>query len=111
MPRDWNVIASRLAHEELIPISRAARLVPTERGRRGHASASALCRWVLHGKGGVYLDAVRLGNGWLTSREALARFAAAISGRSVPMPVVSGSERQRRSDAARERIRATFRRS
>ena len=107
MQRDWNAISSRLAREALLPIAQAARLIPTNRGERGHTSASALCRWILHGKGGIYLDGVRMGGGWLTSREALARFAAAISGQREPAPSIpSDTERARRAAAAMDRIRA-----
>ena len=77
--RNFAAIAERLKDEELLPLSQAARLCPAS-GRRKHCSAQALHNWVLRGKRGVYLDAVRCsGKTWFTSREALRRFWAAIS--------------------------------
>jgi hypothetical protein len=66
--------------EKLIPLGKACQFMSATRGQK--ASPSALCRWILRGKEGVRLDAVRLnGGGWWTSREALSRFAAALSAR------------------------------
>jgi hypothetical protein len=64
--------------ETLISLIDAARLLPP--GRRGRpVTLSCLLRWVLTGvrtpSGVVRLDAMRLGGRWLTSREALQRFA------------------------------------
>jgi hypothetical protein len=75
------------------------------------ASPSALCRWILRGKEGVRLDAVRLnGGGWWTSREALSRFAAALSariaGKALEPAEASPSELERRFEAAKARLRA-----
>jgi len=64
--------------EKLLPLGKACQFLNATRGE--HVSTSTLCRWILRGKSGVRLDAVRLnGNGWQTSREALSRFAAALS--------------------------------
>ena len=84
MPRDWNAIALRLSTEELLPLSKAAKLVPTDRGKRGHASASALHRWIHFGKDNVFLDAMKIGHGFFTSREALARFHAGVTAAAMP---------------------------
>jgi hypothetical protein len=69
--------------ESTISLTQAARLLPP--GRRGRpASLSCLLRWVLVGARApsgerVRLEAVRLGGRWLTSREALQRFAEALT--------------------------------
>jgi hypothetical protein len=78
--RDWNAIAQRLAGEERLTVAQAAKLVPSNASRRGYCSANALVKWIIVGKYGVYLDAVRAaGKTWWTSREALSRFMAAVS--------------------------------
>src|SRR5713101_4891784 len=90
-----------LRNETTISLSQAARMLPP--GRRGRpVTLSCLLRWVLDGvktpDGPVRLEAVRLGGRWITSIEALERFAA----RQTPDV---GSERPQtpRSPAARER--------
>lgn len=95
--------------EKLYPLGKAAEFLSSTRAAR--VSPSALCRWILHGKQGVRLDAVRLsGHGWYTSREALARFAAALSakiaGEALVEPPASESSLRRRAAAALERMRA-----
>jgi hypothetical protein len=72
-------MAIDLSTETTVSLSQAARLLPP--GRRGRpVSLSCLLRWVLGGAKGpggdlIRLEAVRLGGRWLTSREALQRFA------------------------------------
>lgn len=100
-------VAHRMLGEKLIPLGKAATFLSATRGEK--VSPSSLCRWILRGKHGVRLDAVRMGGGgWWTSREALARFAAALSaiaaGRSIPTP--TPSELERRHQAALARMRA-----
>jgi hypothetical protein len=68
-----------LARESAISLKEAARLVPPARdGHRCHLST--LLRWILQGCRSptgevVRLEALRLGGKWITSREALQRFA------------------------------------
>jgi hypothetical protein len=67
-----------LANESLIGLAQAAAtLPPGRRGKRVHLST--ILRWVLKGvktpTGLVQLEAIRLGGRWLTSREAMQRFA------------------------------------
>lgn len=98
-----------LGEEKLMPLGKACQFLSASRGQK--ASPSALCRWILHGKQGVRLDAVRLnGGGWFTSREALARFAAALSavaaGKALEEPPASPSSLERRAKAALDRMRA-----
>lgn len=95
--------------EKLYPLGKICAFVAHARGEK--VSASSLCRWILRGKEGVRLDAVRLnGGGWWTSREALARFAAALSarvaGKTLAPPPVAPSDLERRSAAAFARMRA-----
>jgi hypothetical protein len=67
-----------LANESLIGLAQAAVTLPPGRlGKKVHFST--ILRWVLKGgrtpDGRVQLEAIRLGGRWLTSREALQRFA------------------------------------
>ncbi|OAI41453.1 hypothetical protein AYO40_03080 [Planctomycetaceae bacterium SCGC AG-212-D15] len=65
--------------EDLLPLSAAARLLPPMRRGRP-VSTSCLFRWIADGvktPGGevVRLEAIRMGGRWLTSKQALQRFA------------------------------------
>jgi Protein of unknown function (DUF1580) len=73
--------------EKLLSMSQAARLIPPSRsGRATHTST--LVRWIHRGVRGRRLDAVRIGGSWVTSVEALARFAVpAASTAIVDIPV------------------------
>jgi hypothetical protein len=68
-----------LTAETPVPLKDACRLIPPGRqGKKTHLST--LLRWILQGARSpsgerVKLDAVRLGSRWMTSREALQRFA------------------------------------
>ena len=65
--------------ENLVGLNEAARLLPP--GRQGRpVSFSCVLRWIVNGLPGpdgtrVRLEAIRLGGRWLTSREALSRWA------------------------------------
>jgi hypothetical protein len=71
---------SDLLKETLLPLHDVAGLVPPGRGRRTHVST--VHRWVQRGVGGVRLEAIRVGGRWLSSREALGRFVAALTART-----------------------------
>jgi hypothetical protein len=97
-----------LTAETPLSLAAAAKLVPPARsGRRTHLST--LLRWVLHGTTApngtfVRLEAVRLGGRWMTSREALQRYAERITprldgGAASPTPR-SASARQRSHNRA-----------
>lgn len=96
-----------LTREEPIPLAIATRFVPPGRnGKRTHIST--LLRWILSGvkvPGGhiVKLDALRLGGRWVTSREAIQRFAEALTPRpDAPVPSqTSRTAAQRRRDSDR----------
>src|SRR5262245_2223529 len=109
-----------LLSESLVSLHDAARLLPAARGgRRCHLST--LLRWVADGAPGpdgkpVCLEAVRLGGRWLTSREALQRFAVRLIPSPTPDPVSditmsptpagprTPGQRRRASEAAGEQL-------
>jgi hypothetical protein len=72
-----------LSIESPLSLAQAARLIPpTRRGRQTHLST--VLRWVLRGAkspagDSVRLEAVRLGGRWVTSRQAIQRFAEALT--------------------------------
>lgn len=69
--------------ETLIPLADACNLIPPARhGKKTHLST--LLRWILRGTRNlagdmVRLEAVRMGSRWMTTREALQRFAEALT--------------------------------
>jgi hypothetical protein len=95
-----------LSTESILSLSQAARLLPPSRGDRP-ATLSCLLRWVLHGVRApsgaqVRLEAIRLGGRWVSSREALQRFAEALTPRltdPAPSPQAPAA-RQRASERA-----------
>jgi hypothetical protein len=91
-------------NETLLSISQAARLLPP--GREGKpVHPSTVLRWILAGSGGVRLEARRMGSRWVTSREALDRFSAALTARALGEPVAPTSTAQvgrGESDRARQ---------
>ena len=65
-------VADRLIAEGLISLDDAARALPVSR--------TSVWRWVRFGKRGVKLEACpMMGHGLWTSRQALARFSAALA--------------------------------
>src|SRR5947209_2713591 len=90
-----------LTGEALLSFARAARELPSRTG--GHAHSATLWRWATTGartpaSGRVRLERVRIGSTWYTSREALARFLAALSAepdRTAPPPIRTPGQRQR----------------
>ena len=95
-------------HENLIPIRDVpCRLPPRKSGRRVHISA--VYRWIKHGvRGGIRLEAVKIGGSAYTSKEALQRFIEQLS-ESMTSPAPSAraaSSRQKQIDAATRRVTA-----
>jgi hypothetical protein len=100
-----------LQTEQTLSLSQAARLLPP--GRRGRpVTLSCLLRWVLDGidapsGGRVRLEAARLGGRWVTSREALQRFAERLTppfdGAPAPAPR-SPVTRRRAAERAGEEL-------
>jgi hypothetical protein len=99
-----------LSQEKPIPLEEATSLIPpARRGRRTHFST--IVRWIKNGvlnPSGerVHLEAIRLGGRWMTSREALQRFAERLTpATDTPLPPAprTTTARQRQSErAARE---------
>jgi hypothetical protein len=101
-----------LKHETTITLAQAAARLPPNRLHRP-VTASCVLRWVLSGVkvpggGRMKLEAVRLGGRWLTSVEALERFAArqtpgldAATNGAPPRPPAS---RQRASERAEKEL-------
>ena len=92
-----------LLREQVYPFAKAAQFVPPARnGRKTHIST--LLRWATKGAKApdgtvVRLEALRLGGRWVTSREAIQRFAAALT----PRPDVTGDAPRTRTAASRQR--------
>jgi hypothetical protein len=72
-----------LLSEEILSLNAAAKKLPP--GRRGRpVSLGCLLRWITNGARGpsgerVRLEGLRLGGRWITSSQALQRFAAALT--------------------------------
>lgn len=105
-------VAGRLRRDPsgLLSLGQAARLCPAPMSRRGYCSSAALLNWILRGKGGVRLEAIRgPGKGWFTTAEALDRFWGAITRgalgvveRAEAVPTPTAMERQ--AAAARAKL-------
>lgn len=93
-------------HETLVPLSEVPKMLPLRpNGKRVHISACY--RWAGRGVHGIKLEVIRIGGSTYTSREALARFAAALSAGTgnAHAPHVIAKTRQRQIDAATTRLR------
>jgi hypothetical protein len=103
-------MAIDLTSESTLTLTQAARLLPP--GRRDRpVSMSCVLRWVLTGtrtSSGevVCVEALRLGGRWITSREALQRFADRLTPRlgepPPPIPCTPGHRRRASERAAAE---------
>jgi hypothetical protein len=106
-------MAARILGEHVLGLSQAANRIPAHRGR-GRISAATVWRWAHVGvttQDGrkVHLEAIRLGGRWVTSVEALARFAAAqtpqADAKHVPTsPLPTPTRRQRAAQRAGEAL-------
>jgi hypothetical protein len=74
-----------LKTETPLSLAQAAKLIPPTRQDKP-VHVSTLVRWILHGVRGVQLEAVRVGGRWITSREALERFSAALTAKHISPP-------------------------
>src|SRR5262249_32787805 len=94
-----------LTTEQPIPLAAAADLIPPGRGGK-KTHLSTLLRWILQGAKSpsgeiVRLDACRLGGRWMTSREAIHRFAQALTPtHNVPTPAPAPRTPTQRSRAS-----------
>jgi hypothetical protein len=101
-----------LSNKTVFPLSEAAkRLPPNRRGRP--VTLSCVLRWVLDGvrtrDRKVRLEAVRLGGRWLTSKEAIQRFAEQLTPRFEDAPAAmprSPAARRRASERAAKELEA-----
>jgi hypothetical protein len=101
-----------LSIETTISLTEACRSLPT--GRRGRpVHLSCILRWITKGSLApdgrrVRLEAVRIGGRWITSHEALTRFAEALTPRfDEPEPAPrSSSKRQAASERAARSLEA-----
>jgi hypothetical protein len=89
-------MSAKLLSEGLIRLSTVARLLPENRGGRG-PHPSTISRWINFGvktRSGrtVRLEAVKVGQSWQTSRQAVERFLEALSAEpgAVAEPACSG---------------------
>jgi hypothetical protein len=98
-----------LRNETALSLSQAARLLPPSRRGRP-VTLSCLLRWVLNGvrtpAGVVRLEAARMGSRWLTTIEALERFAAQQTPAVGDKPVTPRTplRRQRASGSAAKKL-------
>jgi hypothetical protein len=101
-----------LTTEKALPLAEACRIVPPARsGKKTHLST--VLRWILKGAKSptgemVKLEALRIGSRWVTSREALQRFAERLTpspnGQSAPHPPRTPTQRQRAADRAAQEL-------
>jgi hypothetical protein len=93
-----------LTTETPLPLADACRLIPPGRnGKRTHLST--LVRWITSGAlapggGRIRLEGVRLGGRWMTSREALQRFADRLTPRLDAEPDETPRTPRQRNQAA-----------
>jgi hypothetical protein len=99
-----------LTKESPLSLSEAGRLLPPGR-RNKRPSLSCLLRWVETGIKSptgelIRLEALRCGGRWLTSREALQRFALALTPRldAPAAPAIRTPAQRRRSSERAEKI-------
>ncbi len=87
-------------NEELLSVAEAARVLP------GHPNVATVWRWISKGCRGIRLEVFRCGGRTYTSREALERFAARLSGRDEPdgTPFLAADSRPKPSPARKRAI-------
>jgi hypothetical protein len=96
-----------LTVESPISLAEAATKVPSFRvGKKTHVAT--IHRWIQHGVRGVKLEAARLGGRWVTSDEALQRFAEALTTTlptgAPPPPRTTSATRRRAADQAEREL-------
>jgi hypothetical protein len=106
-----NANASQLLGETLLGLCEAARRLPPGRGGRP-VSFSCVLRWITSGVPGpdgqrIKLEGVRVGGRWLTSEEALARWADRLTphDNSEPPPAPrTSTQRQKAAERAAKEL-------
>ena len=102
-----------ILEENVISLHEAAAVFPGRQPGKKLAF-STVWRWALKGIRAatgetVRLEAARLGARWVTSKEAIHRFSAALTpsiGGAEPLPTRTPTARQRAADRAAERLEA-----
>lgn len=102
--------SNALLGEELLGLAAVAKLFPAARGTRATVNPSTVNRWIFKGtkaRNGevIKLEHARAGSRVLTSRQAVARFVAALTAAdgadtNQQQPVRSSAEARERSEAA-----------
>jgi hypothetical protein len=87
--------------EQLLTLREAAAMLP------GPTSYKTVFEWVSKGYKGIKLEALKLGGRWITSADALQRFAEAITAAET-LSVAPGSPRKCGTDDANRRLRDQF---
>jgi hypothetical protein len=103
--------ATAILTEHTLSLSQAAKRLPPSR-KGAPVSLACVLRWVLSGARGpdrqtVRLEAIRLGGRWLTSVEALARFADRLTPQaevSPPSPVRTPRQRRNAAEQAEREL-------
>jgi hypothetical protein len=99
-----------LTVESVLSLEQAADILPPGRGG-ARPTLSCILRWILKGAKSpsgerVRLEGIRVGGRWITSREALQRFAERLTpqldGSQTPTPRSSSRRQQASERAARE---------
>lgn len=69
----------RILSEDVLTLAEARAEIARVTGRRVRPDKSTMHRWIHRGVDGIRLEAIRLGREWVTSRQAITRFAVARS--------------------------------
>lgn len=89
---DTHTAVSRILTEDVLTLTQARAEIAEATGRR--VEKSTICRWIHRGVGGTHLDAARVGNSLLTSRQALTRFIESRTAKSIgSQPLSRGAGR------------------
>jgi hypothetical protein len=94
----------QISKETILSLRQAAKLFPPARQGKP-VSFQCVLRWVLNGARGpdgelVRLESLRIGSRWVTSREAIQRFAEALTP-EIATPAPARTRRQRLRAAAK----------
>lgn len=81
----------------------ATEIFPRHNGKKVHFLT--VKRWIVQGYRGVRLDAVKCGNQWLITREAIGKFQADCTAKALGISNTITPDAQRNAAAARERLR------
>ncbi len=104
MIADSPAVVAETVAGDVLSLAQAAKLCPPN-PNRGPVAPQTLSRWIHHGVTGpngtrVHLEACRWGCRWMTSRAALRRFLAALSG-ATAQPSTQTAESRKPATVAR----------